>query len=76
MQEYRKDWRLALRTNDAGPLKRYKKMIIRNTDGEQVFPATDLDTIRQFHDRLSPRMRARFEREVFYLTRRDTQIAA
>jgi hypothetical protein len=75
MQEYRKDWKLALRINDASLLKRYKKMIIRNTDGVQVFPATDLDTIRRFHDRLSPRMRARFEREVFYLTKRDALAA-
>lgn len=75
MQEYRKDWKLALRINDASMLKRYKKMIIRNTDGDRVYPATDLDTIRRFHDSLTPRMRARFEREVFYLTKRDALAA-
>lgn len=75
MQEYRDDWQLALRINDASLLKRYKKMIVRNASGEQVFPATDLDTIRQSLNRMTPRRRNRFEREVNYLTKRDALAA-
>ena len=66
MQEYRTDWQTALRTNDASLLSRYKKMFIREKGGRQVFPATDLDAIRAFLDRLATRMRTRFEREVNY----------
>jgi hypothetical protein len=75
MQEYREDWQHALKFNDTRMLDRYKKIIIRNTSGEQIFPATDLETIRKFDDGLSKRMRNRFEREVNYLTKRDALAA-
>jgi hypothetical protein len=75
MQVYRDDWKLALKLDDASLLKRYKKMIIRNTSGGQVFPATDLETIRNFLESQHGRMRNRFEREVNYLTKRDALAA-
>jgi hypothetical protein len=75
MQEYREDWQHALKFNDTRMLDRYKKIIIHNTSGEQIFPATDLETIRKFDEKLSTRMRNRFEREVNYLTKRDALAA-
>jgi hypothetical protein len=50
MTNYHNDVCEALKTRDGLKLARYDKMVILNTSGEQVFPATDLKTIRNALD--------------------------
>jgi hypothetical protein len=61
MQAYREDWPEAVRTGDDSILKKYDRMVIKNRDGVQDFPETDVDKLSSYWNGLTVRERNRFE---------------
>lgn len=66
MQEYRKDWNAAFRSNDDTLLERYARLRIVTHGGLRIYPATKLRVIRSALENMMPRRRNRFDADVFY----------